>query len=161
MISLIGIGQSLRGDDEAGLAAVRLWEQTYRKDRLHYTLRVELVESPGVGLLNFFEGVDAAILVDAVQSGAKPGTLHKLCENDLTAFLDGTDSAHGWGIAETLCLGRKMGLATLPQKIVVIGIEAGVVEVGEGLSPEVAAALPDAVKLISEILEQISAPFWD
>ncbi len=28
IIKIIGIGQSLRGDDAAGLAAVRLWQET-------------------------------------------------------------------------------------------------------------------------------------
>ncbi|KPL06215.1 hypothetical protein AMJ86_09435 [bacterium SM23_57] len=153
MINLIGIGQSLRGDDGAGLAAVRLWREN-PGGSWHPNLHIELVESPGVGLLNLLEGADSAILVDAVRSGAKPGTLYKLSENDLMAFLDGTDSAHGWGIAETLVLGRKLGLEGLPQKIVIIGIEAGKVGMGVGLSPEVVAALPDAVRLISETLNQ-------
>ncbi len=154
MICVIGIGQSLRGDDEAGLAAVRLWDETYRKPARHSNLRVELAESPGVGLLDLLEGADAAVLVDAVQSGAKPGTLHKLSESDLAAFLDGAGSAHGWGVAETLALGRQLGLEALPLKIVIIGIEVGQIGMGGGLSPRVAAALPLAARLISETLDQ-------
>jgi hydrogenase maturation protease len=154
MINVIGIGQSLRGDDGAGLAAVRFWRET-RGGSWHHNLHIELVESPGIGLLNLLEGADAAILVDAVRSGAKPGTLHQLSENDLMAFLDGTDSAHGWGIAETLAVGRKLDLEELPQEIVVIGIEAGKVGMGVGLSPKVLAALPAAARLISETLKQL------
>jgi len=155
MIVVIGIGQSLRGDDEAGLAVVRLWSETLQRVEWDPNLRVELVESPGVALLNLLEGSDAAVLVDAVQSGAKPGTLHKLCENDLGAFMAGADSAHGWGVAETLALGRQLSLETLPLKILIIGIEVGQVEVGAGLSPEVASALPDAVLLISKTVEEL------
>ena len=29
-IKIIGIGQSLRGDDAAGLVAVRLWHESYK-----------------------------------------------------------------------------------------------------------------------------------
>jgi len=154
VIYLIGIGQSLRGDDGAGLAAVRFWDEIYRNPARQANLRVELAECPGVGLLDLLEGADAAVLVDAVQSGAKPGTLHKFSESDLAAFLDGADSAHGWGVAETLALGRQLDLERLPPEIVIIGIEAGQVGIGGELSPEVTAALPHAARLISETLAE-------
>ena len=155
MIYVIGIGQSLRGDDGAGLAAVRLWEEAHQRPGQNLDLRVELAESPGIGLLGLLEGADTAILVDAVQSGAKPGTLHKLSEGELGAFLDGADSAHGWGVAETLALGRQIDPDAMPKMIVIIGIEARQVRVGGGLSPGVATALPDAARLISETLEEL------
>jgi hydrogenase maturation protease len=161
MISVIGIGQSLRGDDEAGLAAVRLWDETYRGWESSINLHVELAESPGVSLLSIIENSKAAVLVDAVQSGANPGAVHKLHESDLASFLDGADNAHGWGVAETLALGRQLGLGTLPPKIVIIGIEAGQVAVGEGLSPEVHAALPLVAGMISETIKYFSASRWD
>ncbi len=155
MICIIGIGQRLRGDDGAGLAAVRFWDKVYRRSMPHPNIRVEIVENAGIGLLNLLEGSDVALIVDAVQSGAKPGTLYRLCENDLAAFWDGTDNAHGWGVAETLVLGRKLNGETLPQRVIIIGIEAGKVGIGEGLSPEVKAALPHAARLISETLEEL------
>jgi hydrogenase maturation protease len=67
--------------------------------------------------------LDAAILVDAVQSGAPPGTIHKLIEEDLLDFGAGTGSAHGWGAAETLSLGRQLAPEDLPEKIFIIGVE--------------------------------------
>jgi hydrogenase maturation protease len=150
MIAVIGIGQSLRGDDGAGLAAVRLWRVTHASTAQAPNIRVELVENPGIGLLYLLEGNDTAILVDAVQSGAKPGKLHCLVESDIAAFLDDAGSAHGWGVAETLALGRLINPEDLPTKLVLIGIEAGGMELGEDLSPEVAAALPKVVRLIEE-----------
>lgn len=155
MIYLIGIGQTLRGDDGAGLAAVQLWKNTHRNEELGSYLEVHLVESPGIGLLSLLEGSDAAVLVDAVQSGIEPGTLHLLSENDLEAFMAGAGSAHGWGVAETLALGRQVKIDTLPPKILIIGIEAGRVEVGTGLSPEVTSALTDAAALISKTIEEL------
>ncbi len=153
MIVVVGLGQSLRGDDEAGLAAVRLWADSFPSIRRDPSLRVELAESPGVGLLNLLDGAEAAILVDALQSGAEPGSIHILLETDLGAFLAGSNSAHGWGVAETLALGRRIDSDLLPRQIILIGIEIAQVELGAGFSNAVAEAIPRAANLIQETVE--------
>jgi hydrogenase maturation protease len=156
MIYVVGIGQRLRGDDEVGLEAVRLWVDTYNPIGTNVDLQVEFVESPGVGLLNLMTGADEALLVDAVQSGVSPGTLHLLDETDLSAFLDGAGSAHGWGVAETLALGRKVDPDSMPERITLIGIEIGQVELGSGISSDVALVLPQAAKLIQETVAKLN-----
>ena len=149
-ITIIGIGQSLRGDDAVGLTAVQLWQDTHPATAKK--VRVELVENPGIGLLNLLEDADAAILVDAVYSGSLPGIIHSLKEKDLADFLDGADSAHGWGVAETLALGRQLDTENMPDQIVIIGIEIGQIEFGEGLSSTVLDVIPDAVHTIQNTL---------
>ncbi len=149
-IKIIGIGQSLRGDDAAGLSAVRLWVDTFQAR--HPQVQVELVELPGIGLLNILEGARLAILVDAVHSSATPGTLHRLTADQLESFGAGSGSAHGWGVAETLSLGRQLAPENLPAELIIIGIKAGQLNLGEALSPEVKTCLPEAVKLIEQCL---------
>jgi hydrogenase maturation protease len=156
MIVIVGIGQKLRGDDEAGLAAVRCWQDLYASERRSLDVRIELVESPGLGLLNLFAGAEAALLVDGVRSGAKPGTLHLLHETDLSAFLADAGSAHGWGVAETLALGRKIDPDSLPKRVLLIGIEVGDVTLGRELSPDVVRALPEAASLIQKIIADLT-----
>jgi len=134
-IKILGIGHSMRGDDEVGLEIVRRWQKSHRADHPGYTIEAETAESPGLTLLGHIAGLDAAILVDAVQSGAPPGTL-----------------PHGWGAAETLSLGRQLAPEDLPEKIFIIGVEAVQFELGEGLSPAVRNAIPEAVEMINEIL---------
>ena len=135
----------MRGDDAAGLSAVRLWVDTYQA--LHPQVQVELVELPGIGLLNILEGARLVILVDAVHSAARPGTVHRLTEDQLESFGAGSESAHGWGVAETLSLGRQLAPANLPAQLIVIGIEAGQLSLGEALSREVEASLPEAATI--------------
>jgi hydrogenase maturation protease len=149
-IKIIGIGQSLRGDDAVGLVAVQLWQQRYPNTAERPDVQVELAELPGIGLLNLLEEARVAILVDAVRSGARAGTIHVLSENQLEAFGSGSGSAHGWGVAETLALGRKITPATLPLKLIVIGIEAGQLTMGELLSPDVKMALSEVARLIEQ-----------
>jgi hydrogenase maturation protease len=147
-IKIIGIGQSLRGDDAAGLDAVRFWIENYHPEILHPEVQVELAELPGIGLLNLLEGIRFALLVDAVHTGASPGTIHTLTEDQLESFCNGSGSAHGWGVAETLSLGRQLAPASLPPELILIGIEVGQLDLGETLSPEVYHSLPEAARQI-------------
>lgn len=150
VIKIIGIGQSMRGDDAAGLEAVRLWQATYQVAGSHPQVQVELAELPGLDLLNLLEGTQEAILVDATQSGAIPGSIRVLAENQLDAFSAGSESAHGWGVAETLSLGRQLMPSSMPSRLVLIGIEAAQLGLGDGLSQQVHSALPAVARLIHQ-----------
>ncbi len=153
IIKVIGIGQSLRGDDAAGLEAVRLWSTTYQAGRTRPEVQMELVELPGLDLLNLIERSQMAILVDATRGTSKPGTVHVVTEDEIEAFMPGSGSAHGWGIAETLAMGRQLMPRSMPQKLILSGIEAGQLSLGEALSPAVRAALPEAARLIEQSIK--------
>jgi len=147
---ILGIGQSLRGDDGAGLAAVKLWQSRFPARAADSDLRVESLELPGLALLDYFVAVDKVLLVDAVRSGAAAGTLHWLGEADLAGFCLGSGSAHGWGVAETLALGRQVQPENMPNHLTILGIEARELDLGEGLSPEVAGVMDQAAKMIEQ-----------
>ena len=70
---LIGLGNDLRGDDAAGLLVARA-------AREHEHRGIEIVESGGepVDLLDAWEGAEAAVVADAVTSGAEPGAVHRI-----------------------------------------------------------------------------------
>jgi hydrogenase maturation protease len=154
-IIVIGTGQSLRGDDAAGLEAVRRWQADFPVTAGR--VRVELCELPGLGLLDLLEGMQAAIIVDAVHTAAVPGSLYRLEPQDLDAFTTGTGSAHGWGVAETLAMGRSLYPELAKCRITLIGIVGGQFEMGAGLSPTVQAALEQAARMIEkEVQSQLS-----
>jgi hydrogenase maturation protease len=153
IIKIIGIGQSLRGDDAAGLEAVRLWQKKYCSNQERPYIQVELIELPGIELLNSLEGASLVILVDAVVSQAKPGTVHLLSPDQLEAFQSGAGSAHGWGVAETISLGQQLIPSRMPKKLLVIGIETANLSVGASLSSEVTMALADAAQLIEQLVK--------
>lgn len=153
-IIVVGTGQSLRGDDAAGLEAVRQWQATFPQTVGRPEVRVETVELIGLGLLDLLVEAEAAILVDAVHSSAPPGTLHRLGPHEVSAFRPDSQSAHGWGVAETLQLGRSLDPALNDCRITLIGITAGQVEMGAALSPEVRAALAAAARLIEDEVQR-------
>ncbi len=154
-IKILGMGHSMLGDDEVGLRIVQQWIKSHASAYPEDTVEAEILESPGITLLGEIAGRDAAILVDAVLSGARAGTLHKLTEEDLANFTDRTGSSHGWGATETLSLGHQLIPEDMPEKIYIIGVEALQFELGEGLSPAVKASIPRAVEMIEGILQEI------
>ncbi len=149
-LTVIGIGQSLRGDDAAGLEIVRRWQEKFPETARRPEVRVEACELPGLNLLSLMEGAEAVILVDGVRSSARPGAIHQLTREQLTAFHAESKSAHGWGVAETLSLAETLALPAASVPIRVIGIEIGQTETGAPLSKDVAEALDAACEAIEE-----------
>lgn len=139
-VVVIGVGNELRGDDGAGLEAVR----RVRESELPASVTVHLHEGEAVGLLELWDGADAAVLVDTVRSGAPPGTIHRLDASQVPLPSPvRRSSSHTIGIAEAIELARALG--TLPTGILLYGVEGRQFEAGTELSDEVAAALDPLV----------------
>jgi len=143
----VGIGNPWRNDDAAGLTVARLLRGTLPE-------RVEVLEREGepTGLIDSWEGVETIWLVDAVSSGAEPGTVHRhdASEQELPAALFDT-STHHLGLAEAVELARALG--RLPETTIVYGIEGASFATGETLSPEVEAA---AVRVAEAVREEVA-----
>jgi hydrogenase maturation protease len=132
MTLIIGCGNPDRGDDGAGiLAAQRLRE-----------LGLDAVEHSGDGLalMELWNSGDDVILVDAIESGASPGTVltwdpitHPLCEESYRC------STHAFGPREAIELAR--ALDRLPARIRIYGIEAASFEPGSEPCREVLEAV--------------------
>jgi len=152
-IVVIGIGQELRGDDAVGPEIVRTWRQEHSEtaSRVH----VELSPLPGLGLLDLLEAAQIAILVDAVQSGEKPGRIHLAGMEDLDAFAPGSASAHGFGVAETLALGQQVSPDSLPKQVILLGVEIQHVDLGQPMSSAVHASIPQAVLRLQETVQNL------
>ena len=156
-VVVIAIGQSLRGDDAVGLEAVRLWSESYPATAARPDVRVEFGGLPGLGLLDLLGGAGAALIVDAVRSNSTAGTIHRLNPDELSAFDSGAQSAHGFGVAETLALASQLELPIQHVSIRIIGIEAGQMDLGAALSPAVSAILPSAAAAIETELQTLLA----
>jgi hydrogenase maturation protease len=129
-------------------------------------------------LLGRWDDADLAIVVDAVHSGASPGTL-RLIElmppsppatavrpedhagsDSVSAGSavsreqrgSGVTSSHGIGLVGVVRLARAVGHA--PKRVVVVGIEGDNFAQGTGLSPSVARAVPEAVDKVVRMIEE-------
>lgn len=143
---VVAIGNAYRRDDGAGLAvADRL------RDRMPNGVEIVSCEQEPSRLIDACDGAATALVVDAVESGAAPGTLHRFDASDrpLPERLF-RSSTHAFGVGEAIELAR--ALNRLPERVIVYGIEGAAFEAGEGLTHAVAAAVePAAAAVLADV----------
>jgi hydrogenase maturation protease len=131
LLSLIGIGNSFRRDDAAGLEVVR-------RLRLAHPPGVILIEQEGEpgSLIEAWSSADEALVIDGVSSGSTPGKVHRFDVTDAPLPAEVFNpSTHAMGLPEAVELARE--LDRLPARLVVYGIEGENFEAGEGLTEPV------------------------
>lgn len=135
---ILCLGNDLLADDALGRAAAERLAPAAGPD-------LEVVYAPGAGfaLLDHLTGAPPTlILIDAVRTGrAPPGTIHELAAD---ALAGGAGPApHYVGVLEMLALARALDLGA-PERVIVLAVEtADETTVGGGLTPPVAAAVPE------------------
>ncbi|TAK66080.1 MAG: hydrogenase maturation protease [Bacteroidetes bacterium] len=139
-ILIVGIGNHFRSDDAIGILVAEQIKQQHLP-------RVDVMTHNGEGasLMELWEGYRHVIIIDAVSSGAPPGTIHILNprkETIPTAFFH--YSTHAFSLAEAIEVCRALG--NLPQTMTIIGIEGENFEAGETLSSSVHAAMKTVVE---------------
>ncbi|MFZ0700043.1 MAG: hydrogenase maturation protease [Thermoplasmata archaeon] len=141
---VIGVGNPHRGDDVFGLVVVRRL-----RPRLSEVGTVLEQEVGGAELLDVWTGRDRVWVVDAVRAGGAPGTIYRIevGEEPLPARL-AISSSHGVSLAQAVALGQ--ALHQLPVRLVIHGVEPAGFDTGDGLSPEVAAAVEPVARRIEE-----------
>lgn len=117
-VRVLCIGSPAEPDNLGFLAAHALMGRFDPAD-----IEVLALDRPGPRLIEHMRGANTVILVDAVKSGAAPGTLHRLEGRALDGMVAHHTSSHGFGLAETLALADRMG--ELPPHLKFIGLEAG------------------------------------
>jgi hydrogenase maturation protease len=134
-VKVIGIGNEWRSDDGAGLEVAR-------------RLGGRELDGEPIGLVEALDGADEVAIVDAVFSGAPPGTVHEFeaGAEPLPVALFGSSSTHALGLAEAIEMARTLG--RLPTRVRVLGIEGARFDFGRGLSPAVEAAVEECTRSI-------------
>ena len=116
-------------------------------------VRVLALPQPDVALIDAMEDCERLLVVDAVRSGAPPGTLHHVdwAPGSVEDRGVARASSHGLGVREVLELAAAMD--KLPARVELWGVEIVSTEPGQGLSPAVAAALPGLVERVLSALQ--------
>ena len=145
---IIGMGNPLLSDDGVGIAvAVAVAEQLQQQ----IDLSVTELHTGGIRLMEAMAGFKRAVVVDAMLSGAPPGTVQRFDPREFVTTKN-TFSSHDTDFATAYDLGRMAGVS-LPEQVSFWGIEAREFDLfGERFSDEVAAALPGAIRrIVAEI----------
>jgi hydrogenase maturation protease len=141
-IKVIAIGNEMRGDDAVGPCVLR---QLGAPDG---DVALETLPGDGTHVMEAFQDAEKVILVDAVRSGGRPGTIYRF---DAAAGAVPASffhySTHAFGLAEAVEMAR--ALNTLPPEVVIFGVEGSSFGAGEPLSPEVRRAVAEVASRIA------------
>jgi hydrogenase maturation protease len=151
---VVGLGSPDRGDDAVGVVVARVVAARHLP-------RVEVLthEDP-TDLVELWSGRRLVVVVDAVRSGSEPGTLTVLETGTGGQRLPesawgrtGRGGTHAFGLASAVELAR--ALRRLPDRVVLVGVEAASFDHRAPLSTAVAAAVQHAV---DHVLAVVGAP---
>jgi hydrogenase maturation protease len=94
----------------------------------------------GAALMDAWEGEQSVLVFDAAVSGGKPGGIHRLDAIQETIPRDFfCYSTHAFSVAEAIETSRVLG--TLPEWLVVFGVEAADTGYGNRITPKVLPAV--------------------
>ena len=158
-VLVAGMGNELRGDDGFGVAMTRLLDG---RD-LGAEVTVREFGIAGIHLVQeLLDGYDALLVIDAVQRGSRPGTLHllepevrdldQLSPSERRDFLA---DVHWADPGRALMLAKALGV--LPKRVLILGCQPQELDdLSLVLSPAVESALPRAAQEIESALDRLA-----
>lgn len=147
---IIGVGNPYRGDDGAGIAIARQIAKEAPRG-------IKVLEESGEGtaLVDAWQAASFVVVVDAIQSGAPPGSILRFEAREEHLAGELHRSTHAFGVSGAIELAR--ALNELPARLIVYGIEGQRFAPCEKLSEEVARAVPlAAARILSETESQLT-----
>jgi hydrogenase maturation protease len=156
-IVVLGIGNTLLGDDAAGIRVLEALGRLAGLDPSVLPPDTHLVDGGTVGLdlVRTVEGARAVLLLDAVNIDAAPGEVVVLEGDAITTAGARRPGGPAGGLGELLALARLMDWLSGP--VALVGVQVGRVAFAPGLTPAVEAAVPVAVETARRTLLDLDA----
>ena len=145
--NIVCFGNLYGGDDGVAIHALRQLQERSLPEQ------VGLFEAGtgGIGALVYLDGCDRAILVDALQTGAPPGSILELAAADIPAP-EAALTSHMIGVEHIVTL-LSLAFPDGAPEVVVVGVEVEAIKLfSDQLSPAVAAALPALVARLESMV---------
>ena len=145
-IFVVGVGNIFLGDDAFGVEVAR----RLMSERLPPQARVADfgIRSLHLAYELLDGGYDLTVLIDAVSRGNAPGTVYLIEPR----FDEAAPAADAHTMNPDAVLAALRALGGVPGRVLLVGCEPASMEEGMGLSPQVAAAVDEAVELIHGLL---------
>lgn len=140
-VVVIGVGNEYRRDDGVGPHVVG---EINRRGG-----HAVVCDGEPAGLLLAWADAELAVVIDAVV--CEPSTPGRVWQTTVDGLpeVHAAASSHGLGIPDAVALAT--ALDRMPRRLVVLAVEAADVGFGVGLSPAVAAAVPEVLALLDEL----------
>jgi len=145
---VLSIGNPILGDDGVGFHVV----EALQADPPPGDITFECVDASGFALLDYVVDYDRVVIVDAIMTmGGVIGSVYRLGLDNFRPSKH-TFSPHDTDLPTALQIGATMKLK-LPKKIEIVAVEIpAVYEFSQSLSAEVQGAVPEAAKLVKELI---------
>ncbi|GAA1472351.1 HyaD/HybD family hydrogenase maturation endopeptidase [Corynebacterium felinum] len=153
---VIGIGNTIMGDDGIGLAMLEQLRHTGPKEGSYTnsgrTIQLSYIDggTSGMELLPDIEDADYLLVLDALGGPGAPGQVHNFVGDQLPRLLKAKLSPHQVGLLDLLAAVRLLG--SEPQAVAAVGIVAQDLQLHVGLSECASQALPEAVECAEELI---------
>jgi hydrogenase maturation protease len=146
---VLGIGNIILSDEAAGVRAVEALESGWLLPQ-----NVTAIDggTSGMEMIEDLSDVDLLIVLDVVKTGAAPGTVVKICGDEIPVFFRSKLSPHQIALPDVLASLELLG--TLPREIVILGVEFISLELGLEMTPAVAEKVPVLAAMAAEELAQ-------
>lgn len=159
-ILVAGMGNVLRHDDGFGVEVAR---RLATDAALPAGVTVIEVGIGGIHLVQeLMAGYDALVVLDAVERGSDPGTIHLLAA-DVPDLAGWSEEQRGDFLADThyatpakaMILAKALGV--LPPQVFILGCQpADATELGIGLTAAVDQAVADAVRVLTKLVRDLN-----
>ena len=151
-----GIGNVLLGDDGVGPFVAQWLNASYSFPE---GVEVEDLGTPALDFIDRIVGLDALIVVDAVNNDQPAGTITLYRKDDLLRNAPGIRmDTHSPALTESL-LAAEVFFGLPPKEVLLIGISGESYRADCTLSGAVRAAVPSAVKAVFEELTRLDVAY--
>jgi hydrogenase maturation protease len=144
---VLGVGNKLMSDEGVGVHVI---ERLAEKYKLPEDVQVLDGGTLGLDLLYYLEGVENLLLVDAAETGKEAGTMIRLQDEQVPAFMSIKISPHQMGVPDMLAAAKMKDI--YPKRLVLWGIQPDLITLSLDLSPALASNVDSLTdKLVDEL----------
>ena len=153
-ILVIGLGNPILGDDGVGW---KIADKVATAVGPQSSIEIDTAALGGLSLMERMLDYDRVVLVDSMETGQSPvGSVQTFPLASLPDPMAGhSASTHDTSLITALKTAESIG-AEVPKRVDVVAIEAqNVYDFSEELSPPVAAAVPEAVQAVLDLIQGV------
>lgn len=148
-VLVLGIGSPYVTDDALGF---RVLDEVRKLNPAGVDFEEASVS--GLDLIEIMLDYERVIVVDAILTGTYPvGKVMVLGEDSLSATVHGVNP-HEMNVGTTIALGKQLEPERMPKEVIFVAVEVNDVwTVNDRMTPEVEAALPEAVQTVLDLID--------
>jgi len=144
---VLGVGNKLMSDEGIGVHVI---EQLALKYKLPEEVQVLDGGTLGLDLLYYLEGIENLLIVDAAETGNEAGTMIRLEDDEVPAFMSIKISPHQMGVPDMLAAAKMKDI--YPKRLVLWGIQPDVITLSLDLSPVLASKVDSLTDKLADEL---------